>query len=108
MRILEARFHPSVARGRDYIVVGHVIVEVDGKALVTRVKPACSLVRHRAPATMLATLRYLARVSAPDPWVRLPLLNNPHWSFVVVEPIAAGANGDAEIRDDRDRGGDWA
>jgi hypothetical protein len=57
---------------------------------------------------MLATLRYLARVSASDPWVRLPLLNNPHWSFVVVEPIAAGANGDAEIRDDRDRGGDWA
>jgi hypothetical protein len=57
---------------------------------------------------MLATLRYLTRVSAPDPCLRLPLLQNPHWSFVVVESIAARANSDAEVGDDRDRAGDGA
>ena len=87
MKMLEARFHPPPAESRAYIVVGHIIVETDGGAPVTRVKPASSLARHRAPATILATLRHLARATAPRSWERLQTLRNRHWSFVPLDPV---------------------
>jgi hypothetical protein len=100
MKMLEARFHPPLAGGQAYIVVGHVIVEWEGKTVATRVKPCGSLVRQCAPATLLATLRHLARVTAPRSWERLQSLRNRHWSFVPLEPVvvrdepAAAAFGD--------------
>jgi hypothetical protein len=87
MKMLEARFHPAGAESRTYVVVGHVIIEGDGSGLVTRVKPVSSLARHRAPATILATLRHLARVTAPRSWERLLSLRNRHWSFVALDPV---------------------
>jgi hypothetical protein len=87
MKMLEARFHPPLAAGQVYIVVGHVIVESDGRTIATRVKPSCSLARHCAPAALLATLRHLARVTAPRSWERLQSLRNRHWSFVPLEPV---------------------
>jgi hypothetical protein len=99
MKILEARFHPPAGAGRDYIVVGRVIVEIEGDTTVTQIKPACSLGRHGAPATILATLRHLARMTAPDPWARLQLLKSRHWSFVPLEPVVASVNRDADRGD---------
>ena len=93
--MLEARFHPSSAARRAYIVVGHVIVEEDGDDVVTSVKPSCSLARHHAPATMLATLRHLTRVAAPRAWERLQSLRSPHWSFIPLEPVTASSLRDA-------------
>ena len=87
MKMLEARFHPPPAESRAYIVVGHIIVENDGAALVTRVKPVSSLARQCAPATILATLRHLARMTAPRSWERLLSLRNRHWSFVPLDPV---------------------
>jgi hypothetical protein len=89
MKMLEARFHPPApaAESRTYVVVGHIIIEADGDELVTRVKPVSSLGRHRAPATILATLRHLARVTAPRSWERLLSLRNRHWSFVPLDPV---------------------
>jgi hypothetical protein len=85
MKMLEARFHPPPCASQAYIVVGHVIVESDGSAVGTRVKPAGSLAEQCAPATLLATLRHLARVTAPRCWERLQSLRNRHWSFVPLE-----------------------
>jgi hypothetical protein len=87
MQMLEARFHPPLAAGQAYIVVGHVIIESDGTRIAARVKPACSLARHCAPAALLATLRHLARLTAPRCWERLQSLRNRHWSFVPLEPV---------------------
>ena len=87
MKMLEARFHPPPAESRAYIVVGHIIVDTDGGTPVIRVKPVSSLARHRAPATMLATLRHLARLTAPQSWERLLALRNRHWSFVPLDPV---------------------
>jgi hypothetical protein len=97
MKMLEARFHPTPRPspgGQAYIVVGHVIVEADGTTVATRVKPCGSLVRQCAPATLLATLRHLARITAPRCWERLQALRNRHWSFVPLEPVVV--HGDAE------------
>ena len=99
MKMLEARFHPPLAAGQAYIVVGHVIIESDGRTIATRVKPACSLVRQSAPATLLATLRHLARLTAPRCWERLQSLRNRHWSFVPLEPVVLEPVG---LRDDAD------
>ena len=87
MKMLEARFHPPPAERRNYVVVGHVIIQPDGQGMITRVKPACSLGRHRAPATMLATLRHLTRLAAPHPWEGLQALQSAYWTFVPVEPV---------------------
>lgn len=100
--MLEARFHPPSAERRIYIVVGHVIVEGDGDDVVTRVKPSCSLGRHRAPATMLATLRHLTRVTAPRAWERLQSLRSRHWSFIPLEPVVASSSPDAASSDPMD------
>ena len=100
MKMLEARFHPPLAGPQAYIVVGHVIVEWDGSMVATRVKPAGSLGRQCAPATLLATLRHLARVTAPRCWERLQSLRNRHWSFVPLEPVVVHADGAGAFPDE--------
>jgi hypothetical protein len=86
MKMLQARFHPP-GESRAYIVVGHVIVVEEGNGLVARVRPSTSLARYGAPATMLATLRHLTRMSGSRPWERLQSLRSRHWSFVPLEPM---------------------
>ena len=88
MKVLEARFHPPAADGPAYIVVGQIIVESSGDGQIMRVQPSASLGRHRAPATMLATLRYLVHLTASGSWERLQALCNRHWTFVPIEPVA--------------------
>lgn len=95
MKMLEARYHPPLAASNAYIVVGHLIVDADGDQSVMRVKPAGSLVRHCAPATMLATLRHLVRMTAPRCWEGLQALRNRHWSFVPLEPVVVRSDDDA-------------
>ena len=100
MKMLEARFHPPLAGGQAYIVVGHVIVESDGRTIATRVKPCGSLGRQSAPATLLATLRHLARLTAPRSWERLQSLRNRHWSFVPLEPVVVGVETESALSEE--------
>jgi len=83
MRKLEARYHPPLAAGGAYIVVGHVVAEV-GETSPPRVEAAPSLARHGSPATILATLRHLVATTAPRSFERLESLRSRYWSFVLV------------------------
>ena len=88
MRKLEARFHPLEKQGQGYIVVGHVTWPETPAEADPQVEPAPSLVRASAPATMLATLRHLVRMTSPKSFERLESLRSQYWSFVRVETSA--------------------
>jgi hypothetical protein len=105
MKILEARFHPPPTDRRRYVVVGHVIVEADGARHLTRVKPCSSLAKQAAPATILATLRHLTRMTAPGSWERLQSLRSRHWTFVPIDPVVSRGEASGptiEVLDDQD------
>jgi hypothetical protein len=84
MKKLEARFHPPFGETETYVVVGHVVAEARDTDARPRVEVAPSLARHRAPATILATLRHLVATTTPRCFERLESLKSLYWSFVPV------------------------
>ena len=82
MKKLEARFHPPCSETEAYVVVGHVVAEAGETDARPRVEAAPSLARHRAPATILATLRHLVAMTTPRSFERLKSLRSRYWSFV--------------------------
>jgi len=92
MKKLQARFHPPFAAGAAYIVVGHVVEEASEAERGVRVEVAPTLVRHGAPATILATLRHLVAVTKPRSLERLESLRSRYWSFVPIGSDASDAH----------------
>jgi len=80
--VLEARFHPQQKAAGDFIVVGHVVWEVDdGKPLV---QPSRRLLSGGEPATFLSKLQYLVALNGAASFERLQVLRSQFWSFVEV------------------------
>lgn len=95
MRALEARYHPLDRESSSFVVVAHILWDADADPKRgPRIEPSAELAKQVAPATMLATLRHLVLMTAPDPFGRLPSLRNRFWSFVQVD--AQGAEAPAE------------
>ena len=86
MRVLEARFHPRQKAGGDFIVVGHVVWEVEHGHPV--VQPSSSLMARAEPATLLSKLQYLVSINGKESFERLQVLRSQFWSFVDVSTVA--------------------
>ena len=86
MRVLEARFHPRQKTSGDFIVVGHVVWEVEhGRPIV---QPSSTLLERGEPATLLSKLQYLVSINGKESFERLQLLRSQFWSFVDVSTVA--------------------
>jgi len=81
MAKLEARFHPPGQQDGRYIIVGHVTWPDPPAKASPRVDPSPSLALASAPATILATLRHLARAASKS-IEQLESMRNQYWSFV--------------------------
>ena len=84
MKKLEARYRSPMSRTDAFIVVAHLTWEVGTHDSRPIVEPTPSLMEQGAPATILATLRHLVRMTAPRSFERLASLRSPFWSFVAV------------------------
>jgi hypothetical protein len=84
MKKLEARYRPPMGRTDAFIVVAHLTWEAGTSDSRPILEPTPSLMEQRAPATILATLRHLVRMTAPRSLERLASLRSPFWSFVAV------------------------
>jgi hypothetical protein len=82
VRKLEARFHLPTGETGEYVVVGHVVWDPISNGSGVRVEPADSLAGACSPATLLATLKHLVRMTAPKSFERLVGLRSRHWSFI--------------------------
>ena len=89
LRVLEARFHPQQKTGGDFIVVGHVVWEVErGRPVV---QPSRTLLSRSEPATLLSKLQYLVSINGPEAFERLQVLRSQFWSFVEVPLVSGGS-----------------
>jgi hypothetical protein len=80
MRVLEARFRSPQPDGRDFYVVGYVVLE--GSRPVVR--PSPELMERSEPATTLAQLQFLVECARGAELDRLLHLQSRSWSFVEV------------------------
>ena len=92
LRVLEARFHPRQKSGGDFIVVGHVVWEGEGRHPV--VQPSSALLTRSEPATLLSKLQYLVSINGRESFERLQVLRSQFWSFVEV-PLVSPSGGSA-------------
>lgn len=88
MQRLEARFHPLEKQGKGYIVVGYVTWHELAGEREPVVEPSPALTHVNAPATFMATLRHLVRMTSPRSLERLEALHSRYWSFVRVAASA--------------------
>jgi hypothetical protein len=86
LRVLEARFHPRQKTGGDFIVVGHVVWEVENGRPV--VQPSSGLLTRSEPATLLSKLQYLVSINGRESFERLKVLRSQFWSFVEVPMVS--------------------
>jgi hypothetical protein len=80
--VLEARFHPQQKAAGDFIVVGHVVWEVDDERPL--VQPSRTLLSRTEPATLLSKLQYLVALNGSASFERLQVLRSQFWSFVEI------------------------
>lgn len=96
MQKLEARYYPPFTRGR-FIVVAHVFIPTDGDDRAPRIRPARAVSGRGSPASLLSTVRYLVRSTAPHTWQRLTALRSRYWTFAAVQLTAAERIGDISV-----------